>query len=68
MVECATGKVLVLTMFMSWNVQRFVRSYAVMCVIGYMIGLGDRHLENILLDECTGEVVHVDYAHIFDSA
>lgn len=39
-----------------------------MCVIGYMIGLGDRHLENILLDECTGEVVHVDYAHIFDSA
>lgn len=33
----------------------FTRSCAVWSVIGYVIGLGDRHTENILLDVTTGE-------------
>ena len=28
----------------------------------YIIGLGDRHLDNILLDFGSGEVVHIDYS------
>ncbi|CAF1271979.1 unnamed protein product [Rotaria magnacalcarata] len=32
----------------------FVRSTAVMSMIGYIMGLGDRHCENILIDTCTG--------------
>ncbi len=31
-------------------------------MIGYTIGLGDRHLDNILMDFGTGEVVHIDYS------
>ena len=30
------------------------------------MGLGDRHLDNILLNKHTGRVVHIDYNIIFD--
>ena len=31
-----------------------------------MLGLGDRHLDNLLLDKHTGRVVHIDYNIVFD--
>lgn len=34
----------------------YSRSVAVMSMIGYTIGLGDRHLDNILVDLSSGEV------------
>lgn len=34
--------------------------------MGYLLGLGDRHLDNILLDKHTGSVVHIDYNIVFD--
>ncbi|CAF2913385.1 unnamed protein product [Rotaria sp. Silwood2] len=51
-----------------WYISRmnFVRSTAVMSMIGYIMGLGDRHCENILLDTCTGETVHVDFNCLFN--
>lgn len=40
-----------------WRVtQTYGRSTAVMSMIGYIIGLGDRHLDNVLVDLITGEV------------
>jgi len=36
--------------------QTYARSTAVMSMIGYIIGLGDRHLDNVLVDLSTGEV------------
>ena len=44
----------------------FTRSCAVMSMIGYSVGLGDRHLENILIDTTTGSLMHVDFACLFD--
>ena len=38
--------------------QSYARSTAVMSMIGYIIGLGDRHLDNMLVDFTTGEVRH----------
>ena len=35
-------------------------------MIGYVIGLGDRHGDNILIHQHTGEVTHVDFDCIFE--
>lgn len=44
----------------------FARSYAVMAMVGHILGLGDRHCENILLDIETGKVLHVDFDCLFE--
>ncbi|KAF9155074.1 serine/threonine-protein kinase M1 [Linnemannia schmuckeri] len=46
---------------------RFTRTAAVMSMAGYIVGLGDRHGENLLLDELNGDVVHVDFNCLFDA-
>lgn len=48
------------------NVKRYSYSVAVMSIIGYIIGLGDRHLDNVLVDLNTGDVVHIDYNVCFE--
>lgn len=45
---------------------RFSGSVAVMSMVGHILGLGDRHLDNILIDFVTGDVVHIDYNVCFD--
>jgi len=34
--------------------------------VGYLLGLGDRHLDNILLDAKSGSIVHIDFNVIFE--
>ncbi|XP_023017943.2 serine/threonine-protein kinase atr isoform X2 [Leptinotarsa decemlineata] len=52
----------------SWLTARtaYVRTTAVMSMVGYILGLGDRHGENILLDSTCGDVVHVDFNCLFN--
>lgn len=33
---------------------------------GYIIGLGDRHLDNILVKLASGDIVHIDYNVCFE--
>ncbi|XP_014248245.1 serine/threonine-protein kinase SMG1 isoform X2 [Cimex lectularius] len=50
-----------------WNITKlYSSSLAVMSMIGYIIGLGDRHLDNVLVNLKTGEVVHIDYNICFE--
>lgn len=51
----------------SWYMARlaFTRSSAVVSMGGYIIGLGDRHLDNILVNKRDGRVVHVDFNLLF---
>lgn len=44
----------------------FIKSTAIWSMIGYVIGLGDRHGDNILIHSHTGEVTHVDFDCIFE--
>ncbi|KAI0797124.1 hypothetical protein C8Q75DRAFT_710778 [Abortiporus biennis] len=44
----------------------YSRTAAVMSMVGFILGLGDRHCENILLDVNSGDVVHVDFNCLFE--
>ncbi|TPP57014.1 Target of rapamycin [Fasciola gigantica] len=46
----------------------FVRSMATMSMVGYILGLGDRHPSNIMLSRETGKVVHIDFGDCFEVA
>ncbi|KAG8368298.1 hypothetical protein BUALT_Bualt15G0031000 [Buddleja alternifolia] len=50
----------------SSKLNRFCGSVAAMSIVGHILGLGDRHLDNILIDFCTGDIVHIDYNVCFD--
>ena len=43
----------------------YCRTSAVMCMVGHILGLGDRHGENILFDATCGDCVHVDFNCLF---
>ncbi|CAK7236748.1 serine/threonine-protein kinase M1 [Sporothrix curviconia] len=45
---------------------RFTRSAAVMSMTGAVLGLGDRHCENVLVDQDSGGVMHVDFNCLFE--
>lgn len=45
---------------------KYTRSVATSSIVGHVIGLGDRHLSNILMDTVSGEVVHIDLGIAFD--
>lgn len=44
----------------------YTRSVATSSMIGYILGLGDRHLNNILISLKTGEVIHIDFGIAFE--
>ncbi|EEP80156.1 conserved hypothetical protein [Uncinocarpus reesii 1704] len=44
----------------------YTRSTAAISILGHVLGLGDRHGHNILLDETNGEVVHIDLGVAFE--
>lgn len=46
--------------------QNYSRSVASNSIVGYILGLGDRHLNNILIDKTTGELVHIDFGITFE--
>jgi ataxia telangiectasia mutated family protein len=35
-------------------------------MVGHVLGIGDRHVQNILIDSQTGEQVHIDFGIAFD--
>ncbi|CAN8254904.1 unnamed protein product [Cochlearia groenlandica] len=51
-----------------WFVKRlaYTRSVAASSMVGYIVGLGDRHAMNILIDQATAEVVHIDLGVAFE--
>jgi FKBP12-rapamycin complex-associated protein len=45
----------------------FTRSLAVMSMVGYILGLGDRHPSNLMLSRQTGKVLHIDFGDCFSA-
>ncbi|XP_063244550.1 serine-protein kinase ATM [Bacillus rossius redtenbacheri] len=46
--------------------QAYVHSVATSSMVGYILGLGDRHVSNILIDSTTAEVIHIDFGVAFE--
>ncbi|KAG6841465.1 hypothetical protein C0991_010890 [Blastosporella zonata] len=46
----------------------YTRSLAVNSMVGHILGLGDRHPSNLLLERSTGKVVHIDFGDCFEIA
>jgi hypothetical protein len=42
---------------------KFRKSVVGSCILSYIIGLGDRHLQNIVV--CNGELAHIDFSYMF---
>lgn len=43
--------------------EKFTKSCVGYCLISYLLGIGDRHLENIMIKK-TGEIFHIDFGFI----
>ena len=43
--------------------ERFTKSCVSYCVLSYLLGIGDRHMENIMIRK-TGEIFHIDFGFI----
>jgi FKBP12-rapamycin complex-associated protein len=54
----------------NWLIRRtnYIRSLAVMSMVGYILGLGDRHPCNIMLDRATSKIIHIDFGDCFETA
>ncbi|EAX90926.1 PIKK family atypical protein kinase [Trichomonas vaginalis G3] len=48
------------------RILNFSQSSALMSVIGYIIGLGDRHPSNLMLHNASGALIHVDFGDCFE--
>ena len=46
----------------------YTRSLAVMSMVGYILGLGDRHPSNLMVERFSGEVIHIDFGDCFEVA
>lgn len=46
----------------------YTKSLAVNSMAGYILGLGDRHPSNLMLDRITGRIVHIDFGDCFEVA
>lgn len=52
----------------SWFESRtlYCHGIATTSITGYILGIGDRHCNNILLDKSSGEPIHIDFGVAFD--
>ncbi|KAI9483447.1 MAG: hypothetical protein EXX96DRAFT_536784 [Benjaminiella poitrasii] len=46
----------------------FAYSIACISIFGYILGIGDRHLDNFLLDEKSGRLIPIDFGYAFGAA
>ena len=44
----------------------YSRSLAVMSIVGYILGLGDRHPSNLMMSRNSGKIIHIDFGDCFE--
>ncbi len=46
--------------------RKFLQSLAISSCLSYILGLGDRHLDNIMINN-VGQIFHIDYGYLMDN-
>lgn len=46
----------------------FASSHALLCISHWVLGIGDRHLSNFMINTETGGMIGIDFGHAFGSA
>jgi Phosphatidylinositol 3- and 4-kinase/FAT domain/FKBP12-rapamycin binding domain/Domain of unknown function (DUF3385)/FATC domain len=46
----------------------FARTLATTSMAGYLLGLGDRHPSNLMIERSTGKIMHIDFGDCFEVA
>jgi FKBP12-rapamycin complex-associated protein len=54
----------------TWIARRgnYISTLAIMSMVGYVLGLGDRHPSNLMVQHFSGRVVHIDFGDCFEVA
>ncbi|WVQ81490.1 hypothetical protein IAT38_003614 [Cryptococcus sp. DSM 104549] len=54
---------------MAWFAMRlnYSRSLAVTSFVGWVLGIGDRHCTNVMIDQSSGELLHIDFGITFEA-
>ncbi|KAI8075324.1 hypothetical protein BC940DRAFT_249003 [Gongronella butleri] len=47
---------------------KYAHDLAAISIAGYLLGIGDRHLENIMINKTNGSLLAIDFGHAFGSA
>lgn len=45
--------------------KNFITSYATLAISHWILGIGDRHLNNLIVDTTSGRIVGIDFGHAF---
>lgn len=48
--------------------KRFSTTYGILCLVHWILGIGDRHADNCMLSTKTGEMIGIDFGHAFGTA
>ncbi|XP_052131205.1 DNA-dependent protein kinase catalytic subunit isoform X2 [Frankliniella occidentalis] len=51
-----------------WLRHSFITSYSTLCIAHWLLGVGDRHLQNCLVSQTNGQCIGIDFGHVFGSA
>jgi Phosphatidylinositol kinase and protein kinases of the PI-3 kinase family len=46
----------------------FIKNYAAICIATYILGIGDRHLDNFCVHSSSASLVMIDFGYSFGSS
>ena len=48
------------------NRNHYIYTTSLYSIYGYLLGIGDRHMKNILIENDTGNIIHIDFGIVFE--